>query len=146
MKTQIRKSVFETNSSSTHSLVITDANDLLQNLGIDPDGSVVIGRDGTIEFGWEQEDYNDPHSKVNYAYFQSESRDEWRSLLEEVVLEHTGAERIKYDFPKTQWGPEGYIDHQSLGGDCAEMFDSKETLKRFLFSPKSYVITDNDNH
>ena len=43
---------------------------------------------------------------------------------------------------------EGNIDHQSnAGGDeNVEMFDSKDSLKQFLFAPDSVIHEDNDNY
>lgn len=66
---QIRSSVFETNSSSTHSVSISrknnryfDASSL--NLFIDENDNKVHVRFG--EFGWEIESYNWPYDKLQY--------------------------------------------------------------------------------
>lgn len=41
----------------------------------------------------------------------------------------------------------GYIDHQSASyeGDNIKMFESEETLTRFLFSEDSFIQGGNDN-
>lgn len=32
------------------------------------------------------------------------------------------------------------------GDEAAEIFESRENLIHFLFNPRSFFITDNDNH
>ena len=59
MKTQIRKNIFETNSSSTHAVSIFRGS----NYSI-PEKIVI--RPG--EFGWECETFSDPESKLAYLY------------------------------------------------------------------------------
>lgn len=106
----------------------------------------------TYEFGWGPEKITDTESKINFAYLQciDVENDEWLSLLEEVLMEETGVERIVWNFAKdyTDKGIEGHIDHQSASreGKNTEIFDSKETLKNFLFDEESYIQLDNDNH
>ena len=61
MKTQIRRGVFETNSSSVHSISITkdDFNGSLPS-------QFTIACNG--EFGWEVDDYDSPMDKAAYLY------------------------------------------------------------------------------
>ena len=66
---QIRKSLFETNSSSTHSISIANpfdkecfANDL--NTFVNPDDNYLHVEFG--EFGWGYEKYNDCYTKLQY--------------------------------------------------------------------------------
>ena len=63
MKT-IRKSVFETNSSSTHSISIDDSGANYTSITPDRDGNIVL-KGG--QFGWEIGDFNDPLTKANYC-------------------------------------------------------------------------------
>lgn len=58
MKRQIRKSVFETNSSSTHAICITKKKD---NYKIPKHIDFEFG-----EFGWMYEEYSDTHNKASY--------------------------------------------------------------------------------
>ena len=151
MKQHSRPGVFETNSSSTHSLVI-DRNVSLLQPGPRPDenGVLVLGEHGEREFGWEIEEYSGFDSKVNYAYLMTSGyrwdTKEYKtdqptrlSLLEKVIMEHTGAKKIEWAL-----GSDGYVDHQSSDND--EMFENEQSLRCFLFSPHSMVLTDNDNH
>lgn len=63
MKVQIRRNVFETNSSSTHSISIIKESekDILSNLP--PVLEIPL-----LEFGWEFETYNDTYTKLGYLW------------------------------------------------------------------------------
>ncbi len=153
MTTQIRQAVFETNSSSTHSLSISsgDSTDLLSTLPLDEEGNVVlIGG----QFGWGIEDYTDADIKANYAaiYVESwagEKSEEYREVLNSVIKQQTGCFSVVYDL-NTSW-EEGkdpsYIDHQSVeGGQLDYLFEDPELLRQFIFNPRSVLHTDNDNY
>ena len=69
MKTQIRHGVFETNSSSCHSLSIKKSRgdykyDQLKRWVDEDDNTIHIGFG---EFGWECKEYTDPFVKLEYA-------------------------------------------------------------------------------
>jgi len=65
MTIQTRQAVFETNSSSTHSLSISSSStDLLDTLPLNEQGEVVLNGG---QFGWEVEDYSDAGTKASYA-------------------------------------------------------------------------------
>ena len=138
MNTKIRKSLFETNSSSTHSITIQEGGDFTS-----------IKHNGVIEliggeFGWEWEAYRDPLTKANYCAVHAAGNEAHEKMLKEVISEHTGAEveiSIKTDFEEYN---RSYIDHQSQ--DTAEKaFESRESLKNFLFGVNSTLYTGNDN-
>ena len=57
MKRQIRRSVYETNSSSTHAICISKNNDYKKRDYIEFE---------TGEFGWEWDTYETVHSKASY--------------------------------------------------------------------------------
>jgi hypothetical protein len=142
MKKQTRHGVFETNSSSTHSITISKAEMLEQ---VDLSGQTLV-LDGD-EFGWEWRRYNDWETKANYcAQFLSRSQsygekatvDEFRAeMLEEVIKEHTGASSVAVV-------PTGYIDHDSVHV-ANDAFKDEESLRNFIFNPNSYLFTGNDN-
>ena len=148
-----RHSVFETNSSSTHSISIDDTGVLDDLLPVNEDGICYVLAD---EYGWEVEDYNDAATKASYClvYAKTSGNDTCDCLinmLTEAIKEVTGAKEVRY-IPKDgeddyyKWG---YIDHQSHIGDgdaCGEAFESKENLKQFIFNRRSSLHTDNDNH
>ena len=152
----IRHSVFETNSSSTHSISISSNTNTLDTLPVDEEGKLHVEFG---EFGWEEETYRDAGNKLMYAatwVFGHEPDTEYgtgnikefikyKTMLEEVLKEQTGAKEIIYKKEKGRWSPTGYIDHQS-SDVCEEAFESKEKLRNFIFNPTSYFETDNDNH
>ncbi len=151
MKQLIRKGVFETNSSSTHSIHIEMDKNFTPSWRATPDEVIEI--EGG-EFGWAVEDYYDFYSKA--AYILSDNAGELSAdddilsltnimLLREVIMEVTGAKDVRFVPRKDKYCPWGYVDHQSWGTSEDACVD-KETLKAFLFNQRSYVHTDNDNH
>lgn len=152
MKRLIRHGVFETNSSSSHSISIARGAKIYETLPVNEDG-YVVATPGM--YGWEQRVYGDPQGKLDYAYtfIGEEDNDERKAelfkMLEEVIVEHVGCKGVLYNTIDDKYYAGGYVDHQSAiyeDGDCLRAFASKETLKEFLFNPDSYVETDNDNH
>lgn len=148
----IRQGIFESNSSSSHSIFISNTikDGLMDTIVPDSDGNIHIRGD---EFGWEQADYNDAYTKVSYlsldvTNMSQTRRDKINTLLNEeetplmmltrIIKEQTGATSVTYDF-------DGYIDHQSHG-TTEEAFRSDEALRNFIFNPESVLTTDNDNH
>ena len=119
-KTVIRHGVFETNSSSSHSIslnfdtvdekVINYVETLLDNEG---KLHVECG-----EFNWEQETHRDFNTKLSY-----------------IVTGLMNKTEDVYD-------PYGYIDHQSY----SIFNDAFDSLEHYLFNPASILETDNDNH
>ena len=59
MNRKIRQGVFETNSSSTHSICIVKTADIRIPASL----HLTMG-----EFGWECENYNDSETKASYLY------------------------------------------------------------------------------
>jgi hypothetical protein len=91
---KIRKHTFESNSSSSHTIFISEEVLLLDtSLLPNEDGDLIL--DGG-EFGWEWERYNDAWTKANYAAISSSGVD--RNMLEEVLKEQTGAKKIIFNF------------------------------------------------
>lgn len=129
-----RKSVFETNSSSTHSISISSSTDVFSSITPDENGNIVLTGG---EFGWENESYNDPLTKANYCALDYKNNKSKLGMLKKVILEHTGAKAVILNL-------DGYIDHQSAG-TSEEAFESEEILKRFIFGKNSFLETSNDN-
>ena len=152
---QIRKAVFETNSSSSHSLTLSSID--LVKIPFPPE----ILRSGMLElslgyYGWEWFRMYTAKNKIEYLFTQLFDHDNipegdvqtvTRALREEsarfdslcrVVKEHTGVELV------VRPGSSGGVDHQS-GGVGLEVFESDERLRTFLFSEENYIQTGNDN-
>lgn len=150
-KKLIRNGVFETNSSSCHSISIdkNNKNFTASSLYVDEDGCVTLTGG---EFGWEQEEYFDALTKANYCAqdiyrydwsSDSYSLDEYKkNMLIDVIKEQTGCTDVLFDIQSLK---DGYIDHESHGTSY-EAFQNKEILRNFIFNRNSYLETDNDNH
>lgn len=139
----IRNNIFETNSSSTHALVIYTKGDIKipDKLRLD------FG-----EFGWGYQVYYDTYSKASYIitliyHMDDEVKDICLSKFEDILNNNN----IQYTLPVTHqnsWGYDdnGYVDH----GDEAiawliDLLNNEEKLFMFLFDNRSYVSTGNDN-
>lgn len=87
----IRKSIFETNSSSSHSITIANNSGILETITPDSNGNIFLkGR----PFGWKWEKYNDPSTKAIYCYIDCWDAAYKKDMLREVIIEHTGAKEI----------------------------------------------------
>lgn len=141
---QIRRNVFETNSSSTHSISIVGSEGMYDTILPDKKGNILL--EGG-KFGWEEMEYTDSLTKANYCAVDNIYNEDRLNMLKEVIKEHTRCNEViilankdSYDNPCYS-----YIDHQSAG-ISSEAFTSKENLKNFIFGKNSVLFTDNDNH
>lgn len=125
---EIRKGIFETNSSSVHALVIPkDQQIVIPN---------IIHLKGG-QFGWE---YEKEYDTINYLYEACRYRGEDEvakliAFLEKHNIEVIVNERHGYT----------YVDH----GDeipFDDLFNNEQLLERFLFGTDSYVQLGNDNN
>ncbi len=145
---KIRKAVFETNSSSSHSLHIDSKTKLYETIYPDDDG--VITLEGG-QYGWEWEKTNNTIEKANYMATYALGSETQTDMLKELLLEHTGAKEVLItcsddcDYDSDNYS---YIDHQSArceGGEGGNAFNSKEDLKNFIFNTNSWLFMGNDN-
>ena len=134
MMINIRGKVFETNSSSTHSITITPNSSGIYDTII-PDNGVITLVGG--QFGWEWEKYNDPLTKANYAAVYAQNNSNKLNTLINVIKDHTGAKEVVLDVS-------GYIDHDSIN-KADPAFVSDDKLKDWLFNSESWLFTGNDN-
>lgn len=146
----VRHGVFETNSSSCHSLSIGSTG-VYQGITPDHNNLIVIGNYN--EFGWSQEYYCDPEDRLAYAYiyamdWSGENKERYMNTLQNVVCGHTGASAVTHNDSGKEWSYDyGYIDHQSVeDGDLDYIFEDENLLKSFIFDKDSWIQTDNDNH
>lgn len=139
----IRKNVFETNSSSSHSISISSRNNLFDYLEQDENGVITLNGG---EFGWTGGDFFDAETKANYCAVDCHNDPVKTKMLIEVIKDHTGCKDVVFnintDYNSGNWS---YIDHQSQGTSW-DAFTSRDTLKRFIFNPESYLTLDNDNY
>jgi hypothetical protein len=133
-KKLIRSGVFETNSSSSHSVSVANETKefVLDTIYPDQDGIVELCGD---DFGWEWFKHNDAETKANYAAQQFENNEFALDTLKEVIMEQTGAEDVVFKLGN------GHVDHDSMG----ILESSKEYLKDFIFNKNSWLFGGNDN-
>jgi len=138
----IRQELFETNSSSSHSIAINSATNGLYD-------TIVPSKDGTITlnggfYSREWKKSNDPLFKLNYAAVSLSYQDPCAlDLLCDVVCKHTGAKLVKVNI-NTDWKDgNSEVDHQSQG-KFREEFSNEDSLKEFIFSPNSWLFLGGD--
>jgi len=174
MKVVIRRSVFETNSSSCHSISLGKGNIKPNVLIPDDEGNIIVETD---EFGWEYDTFTEAYIKLSYLAtyiynrkylditpeivekyydsdlnildikaFDDETTEKYLNMLCDVIREVTGGKLIikSNTTDITNFCAFGYIDHQSMPV-AAEIFENNK-IKEFIFNPKSILTTDNDNH
>lgn len=148
MKRQIRRCVFETNSSSVHSLVIS-------NDGREP-SEFKLNKDGYIEvdfgeFGKDEKLYTSQYDKLSYLitclYYLSGwdvegIYEKWEfEIIEEAICEYSGAKGIRI-LGKN----EPHIDHQSVPYSDIEIINAydKDEVINFVFNKYVSLKTDCD--
>lgn len=136
----IRKNVFETNSSSTHSICITE-NVMYDDMKTHIDFKMQ-------SFGWEEERYSDAQSKANYLYTALCNNEEYELILSIADILKKNGITCTFENPedKKYGGDLEYIDHYScLYKEFREICLNEEALLRYLFSTESFILTGNDN-
>jgi hypothetical protein len=136
---QIRRNVFETNSSSTHSIAIPKKCDPINYTSFN------IG-----EFGWGWEEADAADYLYTAIYDSANTESEAKEKIEKLknILEDHG---INYHFGKVKVNNDGwfyldngYIDHAGELRDLIdELLDDGDKLVRFLSG--GLVFTGNDN-
>lgn len=124
--------------------------------------TITLGLEGEAEFGWGPETLYDVHDRLNFTYLQAlyfELQDVLNLQLERLnaaIIRRTGATDVRWMITTSyidtsmagainlRWG---YIDHQShaCNGENMQMFESDDSLDRFLFGANSKIHLDNDN-
>lgn len=138
MKIQIRKGVFETNSSSTHAInIFRGYNE--KNI---PESIVV--RPG--EFRQECDTYYDFKSKLSYLYIwclNLMSKDEAEYKITQA-LNNLRVKEVEFE-ECSGWYEEGYIDHSEelYSEDLNTIFENY--FGDFIFGDSLYIETGNDN-
>lgn len=113
-------------------------------------------------FGWEFEIYNDWMTKFDWAFLQMyyhlydhEYTYYYDTMLELIKLYFPEVRKIETkrfgdeeysdndDYENDE--PDGYIDHQSIGGENAEMLEDVNGLRNFILCDDSFICGQNDN-
>lgn len=153
---QIRQSIFETNSSSSHSIVVRKRSTLLD---LSTDGNHysdfasfedgVLSLRGGNHFGWGWDVLTNWLDRFAYA-MASLGEDKQSEILDGMK------ERLKCEIEITEcvpwWGdgssrPDyGDVDHQSCGLLGSFLLETGIDVMDFIFDDKYVVIIDNDNN
>lgn len=136
---KVRTGVFETNSSSTHSICIAKSCTIV----IPPSLHLGFG-----EFGWEIDTHYDATSKASYLYTGLACNDRMDDIDKLVTILESNGVSVSKEEPDMSRGyfGNGYVDHSD---ELVEFLDAvmtdEEVLIRFLFADASFVETGNDN-
>lgn len=139
---QVRQGVFETNSSSTHSISIP----CQTSLTIPKLIHFEIG-----EFGSDTSILSSIAAKASYLYTGLAANDRMKDaydiilyLLSEGIA--VTAEDVVYDDEYGGMLNDGYMDHANeLNGFLDAIVANKDMMMRYLFSPYSFILTGSDN-
>lgn len=154
MKNQIRNSVFETNSSSVHTISISKYTEDTNK------PAMLTAKLG--KFGWEHELYDDPISKLSYLWTavccfadhdawdkekdfvkHAQVLEDWKKFISDP-FENYGI-TIEFEHPAPfSW--DYYIDHSEELRDMFNDFSNNpELIVDFVLSNNSNLETYNDN-
>ena len=137
----IRHEIFETNSSSTHSLS-------LQAVGVRDDyfGDIYPStedrksflRINGYGFGWQWEIWDSPALKAMYLYLDNDIP-EFRERLTGLLREKLKVDEIHFETERS------YIDHDSFGTTARFRTAGDEELWDFMTLPGNQIRGGNDN-
>lgn len=143
---QIRKTIFETNSSSTHAICIQKDN---KNIFIPEELYFHFG-----EFGWDETAANEPadylYTAIYYIYKYCEENirkfEDYKNYIYNTLAKYGCEAEFDDKFYDDEGWIRGYIDH---AGELTEFLDkirhSEKRLIRYLFGNESFILTGNDN-
>ena len=149
---RIRQNIFETNSSSAHSIVILNevSDELLKRNenkdSIHVDEKELELRDTDVIFYCDFKVLTSVGEKIGYAMASYEDRDKIQEELEEILSKYTNGKITKITIYDEKFGEEVYphVDHQSIGTLEFFLKDNNITLEEFICDPKYIVIIDKD--
>ena len=144
---KIRSNVFETNSSSVHSICITKNNkDLLKNAPKE-----LHFNHG--DYGWYKNIYYDTQNKANYLYqvicdiclYSVRDKSLYLNKISKILMKYD-IMPVFHDKEVDEYGFEiGNVDHPFDLIDWVEsLCRSERKLLRYLFSEESFIMTGND--
>ena len=137
MKTTIKQGLFETNSSSIHTITIQKDS----TFSIPDEITFKVG-----EFGWEFETYSDTNYKTSYLFTTLCQLYDSEKLTSEITYITQALEEINVEtnviYPYIdEWYS---IDHVGdLGAFIDDLLKDKQLLYSYLFNPNSIIGNDN---
>lgn len=155
MKIKIRRGVFETNSSSQHSLVIKKTSErytkeeILENMYIYNDGTIHIN-DDMQSFG--RSPFRMLYRPIDKLLYLIASYNKDQIKINELIdIFKKNVPEVKDIIFPTEWGEDnkidyGYIDHQSFGLVNIYMDEKNVSAEDFIFDKKYIIIIDGDEY
>ena len=147
----IRRGVFETNSSSTHSIVMMknpEAQFPDNWYQLSEDGGLILFEDD-LDFGWGPDILNDSFGRLCYAIASYGDKKEKMDEICELCKKHIPGFK-SFCFMNDGYGRRsqyhGSIDHQSVGTLDGFLKSADVSLEDFIFNNRYLVIIDHDNH
>lgn len=154
----IRNGVFETNSSSMHSLAIMNSNNYNSEHNYSSNKVLCVY---PAEYSWGYERLTEPDEKLSYLFALAASSngliwldgedieviDKFFALPEVKKVYDVMSEigiTINFIIDKNSDHYFGYVDHQSI--ETVDVFLGDISIKDFIFNEKYMAIIDNDNH
>jgi len=154
---QIRQGVFETNSSSSHSISIRKLNEYYTQNELEDSVHIYNGIlslwDHDLDFGRSPfEPLLSFFDKVRYAIASFDSDEKNRHEIEDILFEKI-PELKKIEYPVEQnWKTDkeetyyGSVDHQSIGVLESMLARHNVTLREFLLNKRYVVFIDGDEY
>jgi hypothetical protein len=141
----IRKNVFETNSSSSHSITLNfnNSDDDLESFEPNEEGMIVITGE---DFTGTSFSVSGTQSKMNLiaTYFTVYGDNELKERFEKVVLEHTGAKGITYNIRLTTVDsnpPNAFFMPKIMNAYCYSYNEDDDTEGELYLD---YLLEDDD--
>ena len=110
---------------------------------------------GRHHFGWERRTYTHFWDRVIFSWIQAKyvqsSYPDWMEMLNDVLKDKLNVKQISWELSVVgntgNYKDQCFIDHASASneGRNTNMFENKQTLGMFLFSPSSYIQGGNVN-
>ena len=138
-----RNKVFETNSSSTHCITVSDIKDWEYDLPI------TVKPAWSGESGWEWDTWSSVEEKlaymirclIAYDYTEKTLQDKIKPIQER--LHNLG---IDFELPTYNEWLDGYVDHEDwYQEEMEDIYNNDNDLLNFLLSEYSYIEGGNDN-
>lgn len=132
MITKTRTAIFETNSSSTHSITIADGKFVFDKIPIEKDGVCrIYGRDF-----YGSEELFSATSKASYAMVEAYmEKDVTKIEMLKTVIEAVVKVPVEFTYN------DEFIERND-GYEGEDIFESAESLMRFIFNPMSGIVMD----
>ena len=168
MKRVIRKSIFETNSSSMHAICIRNnvrhrytPVEIAKDVHVYSDGKIFLGSDSLNFERYPFQMLFSLFDKCRYAIavFGEERYSEIRDIFceaynaaEKELPSELKSETICSDFDIPEaWNDQdelyyGYVDHQSKGLLGRFLSERQLSLREFLINPKYMIVVDGDEY